>query len=219
MRKFSLLLLVFMLIMLVSSSSAQQATSIEINSVNDDNFPQLELLVNVLDSIGAPVLNLAAEDFIVLLDNDFGQVLSVENITDNNLSIAVVLVIDTSESMIGTPLDDTKAAALAFVDRLAEGDEIAILDFDSDIVIAQDFTTNHDAARDAINGLEAGGRTALYDANFSAAELANTTESPRRFVIFLTDGNEFGGLSTHLPEEGTQLAADNNIALYTIGLG
>jgi uncharacterized protein YegL len=131
----------------------------------------------------------------------------------------VVLVIDTSESMIGTPLDDTKSAALAFVDRLAEGDEIAILDFDSDIVVAQNFTTNHDAARDAINGLEAGGRTALYDANFSAAELANTTESPRRFVIFLTDGNEFGGLSTHLPEEGTQLAADNNIALYTIGLG
>ena len=190
MRKYSLLPLVLVLLLLVSSGSAQQATSIEINSVNEDNFPQLELLVNVQDDFGTPILNLTAEDFVVLLDNDFGTVVSVENITDNNLSISVVLVIDTSESMIGTPLDDTKAAALAFVDRLADGDEIAILDFDSDIVIAQDFTTDHDAARTAIDGLEAGGRTALYDANFSGAELASSTDNPRRFVIFLTDGNE-----------------------------
>ena len=76
MRKFPLVLLVVMLMILVSSSSAQQATSIEINSVNDDNFPQLELLVNVQDDIGAPVLNLTAQDFAVLLDNDSGQVVS-----------------------------------------------------------------------------------------------------------------------------------------------
>lgn len=222
-RRF-LILLAFLLIVLPASLSvvAQDeglSRSVEIISITDDNFPELTLLVNVRDEFGVPISDLSSSDFDITVDDSAVTIGSLENITRDELPISVVLVIDTSSSMYGLPLFDTQQAALAFLDNLAPGDEVALLDFDSSIKIAQDFTTDLDLVRTAIDELEAGGRTALYDGVYSAADLATQANNPRRFVVFLTDGNEYGGLSTHPRQAGIDLASENNIPFYVIGLG
>lgn len=211
----------FLIFLTLPVASAQESGSntVQIGAVNTDGFPELSFYVTVLDSGGVPIQGLTEADFQVFADEQQAQVISVENFIEESLPISVVLAIDTSESMFGKPLDDTKAAALAFLDNLGAGDEVAIVDFDTDVVIAQEFTTDLDQARSVINDLPAGGKTALYDASFVSADLAARANTTRRFVVFLTDGNEYGGQSTNPPEAGIQKALENNISFYTIALG
>lgn len=194
--------------------------TVEIGTIDDSEFPRLKLLVSVLDgSTNEPILGLTTEDFISFVDGEAMEIDSVENIQDRNLPISVVLVLDSSESMLGRPIQDARAAGLAFVDQLAPADEVAIVDFDSSVRVVQPFTSDFDAARTAIENIEAAGRTALYDAAAIGVQTALEANHPRRFVILLTDGNEFGNLSTNPAEAGGTLGKENNIAVYTIGIG
>jgi VWFA-related protein len=204
-----------------SLSLAQEggATTVEVGAINLDQFPELTLLVNVRDAYNVPVQGLTAADFQITLNDQPVAVKSLQNITDNALPISVVLVMDTSESMINEPLAAAKEAALAFLDKLAPGDEVALIDFSSTVRVAQPFTTDLDQVRTAIEGMTAGGRTALYDASYAAAELASQANTSRQFVVFLTDGNEYGHLSAHNGQDAISLAAEKNITFYTIGIG
>ena len=112
--------------------------------------------------------------------------------------------------MLGKPLEDAKGAALAFLDNLAPGDEVALIDFDSTVKLAQPFTTDLDAVRAAIDGLVADGGTALYDAAYTAAEVAAGPTPP---VVFLTDGNEWRPERTSAGAD----ANEQNIQFYTFG--
>ncbi|HML24930.1 MAG TPA: VWA domain-containing protein, partial [Aggregatilinea sp.] len=191
----------------------------EIGGINREDFPELTLLVNVWDAFNVPVPDLTADDFNITIDGSPATILSVENVTGNELPISVVLVVDTSESMTGLPLENAQQAALAFLDNLALADEVALIDFDSTVKLAQDFTTDLDAVRSAIEGLTADGATALWDAAYTAADVASQANTPRRFVVFLTDGNNYGSLSTHFAEDAVTLAQDQNIQFYTFGIG
>ena len=185
-------------------SAAQNGTParIEVGGISTNSFPQLTLLVNVWDQYDIPVPGLETKSFAVTANGVPVPVLSVENITKDNLPISVVLAIDTSESMAGEPLENAKAAALSFLDNLAPGDEVALLDFNSTVRLASNFTTDFGALREIISGLPANGVTALYDATYQAAELAGHARNPRRFVVFLTDGNEYGQQSQKLLRQG-----------------
>ncbi|MBN1565210.1 MAG: VWA domain-containing protein, partial [Anaerolineae bacterium] len=230
-RRFSLLMSLTLVVLValvgfsgfgwLQPSAAQDdpPVRLDVGGINAEKFPTLTLLVNVWDEFDVPVSGLTVDDFQVTAGGAATSVLSVENITEDDLPISVVLVIDTSESMLGQPLDDAKAAALAFVDTLAPTDAVALVDFDSTVKVAVDFTTDRDVLRNAIENLRADGRTALYDAVYNAAELANESGNPRRFVVFLTDGNEYGGLSTQAGQAGVDLAVANNVPYYVFGLG
>ncbi len=222
MRRYLSALFVLVLVVvpagLVFAQGGEPAT-IEIRSVADDALPQLTLFVNSEDAFGVPVQNLTAEDFTVTIAGAPARITAVQNVALDNLPISVVLAIDTSESMLGEPLANAKQAALTFLDNLSPGDEVALLTFASSVTIQQPFTTNLDMVRASIGGLAARGQTALYDAEYQAVELASTAANPRRFAVFLTDGNEYGGLSTHSGEESVTLAAEQNLPFYVFGIG
>lgn len=223
MRAFRLIsLLLILLAALGGAASAQEdggITRVEIVEVVAEDLPQITLLVNVVDPYGVPVSGLGAEAFNITVDGQPATITAIENVTQDNLPISVVLVIDTSESMLGLPLAAAQDAARAFLDRLRPGDQVALMEFDSTVRLLQDFTTDFDALRAAIDSLVADGRTALYQAAYDAAQLATQAGTPRRYVVLLTDGNEYGRLSAAGPQEAIELAAANNIAFYTFGLG
>jgi VWFA-related protein len=223
MRRLSFALLVLVLVLMPTHIGIAQddpsPAVVEIGTINLDNFPELSFFLNVRNEFDVPITDLTTADFQVMIDGQSATLQSVENITGSNLPISAVLVIDTSESMADVPLTAAKTAALAFLDNLAPGDEVALINFGSTAQVAQGFTTDLDAVRTAINNLEVRGQTALYDAATTAAQVASEANTPRRFVVFLTDGNEYGGLSTNPREAGGQLGLENNISFYTIGLG
>jgi tight adherence protein B len=100
----------------------------------------------------------------------------------------VVLVIDTSGSMRGAPLDSAKAAAQAFLAELPPSVRVSITGFGDRPYQAIGFTEDRGALAAAIANLEARGETALYDA--VGEGLVALTGSARHAMVVLSDGKD-----------------------------
>ncbi len=108
----------------------------------------------------------------------------------------IVLVIDTSGSMKGEPIEDAKAAALAFVRALDGRANIAVISFSSKPSIKSGYTTDEARLVSAISGLRASGETAVYDALVSASRLGRTSSDSQRSIVLLSDGGDTVSVST-----------------------
>jgi len=139
----------------------------------------------------------------------------------------VVLLLDTSGSMENdNKLANAQDGANALVDVLGDTDLLSLLPFNTVPGWAlQGVTLGSSRAKvkDRINGLFAGGDTALYDAISQAAQFLKTHPYPHRIaaVVVLTDGADTSSkisiddLITQL-ERGGEGAA---VRVFTIGYG
>ncbi|MDX1691884.1 MAG: VWA domain-containing protein, partial [Acidimicrobiia bacterium] len=99
----------------------------------------------------------------------------------------VVLVVDTSGSMDGEPLQTAVAAATGFFDRLPEATVASLITTggSSEVVSGPGSTA---AVADALSGLEADGETALYDGVVDAVALFDADPRTRALLVVLSDG-------------------------------
>ena len=199
-----------------------RAVNLEINGIDTTELPQAVVSVAVLDSRGQPVRGLTAADFTISGElADRAEIVSVENITDDNLAFGVVLAIDVSSSMAGPPIEQAKAAATAFVDSIAANDPVAVMTFGNDVRVVQDFTTDKDVLKRAIAAISFGGETNLYDGSVGSIEQANAAPVPRHTVIILSDGAHYlvAGRAENTRETALNTALTQGVPVYTIGLG
>ncbi|MGJ3238872.1 MAG: vWA domain-containing protein, partial [Anaerolineae bacterium] len=222
MRKWltSLLILIISIPALMVFAQDAPNPSLEITGANASDLPTLTITTNVLDRTNLPVEGLTIEDFTLggeLAENT--RIVSVENVTTDNLSFASVLVIDTSTSMSGFPLQQAKEAAALFVQSIGEDAPVAIATFNTRVRLVQDYTTDTALLLDVIDSLGVSGRTALYDAAVFGVDVAANAPIPRRAMILLSDGAEFGGESTNPREAGLAQAQQRGVSVYTVGLG
>ncbi len=187
--------------------------------VDDSAFPRLTLRLSAVNAAGQPITGLTASSIEILEDNQPAEVISVRDVSDTTQGIAVVLAIDVSESMMGEPLEAARQSAIAFVESLGPNDEVAVLAFATAVQQIQPFTTDKAAATAAIEKLQAGGVTALYDAANQAVLTASAASLPRRAVILLGDGAEYGGASLSSPEDAYEAARASGVTIHTIALG
>ncbi|MBI1282446.1 MAG: VWA domain-containing protein [Anaerolineaceae bacterium] len=192
---------------------------LQITGINVSQYPTVVLNANVFDKVGQPILGLGQSDFEVLgqLRNNM-KIVKVENLTDDSLSFAVVLAIDTSTSMTGEPIERTKEAAISFINSIGPTDPVAIVTFDNKARLVLDYTTDKTVLTDTINNLRYGGQTALYDGATLAISTAAKAPTTRRAVIILSDGQEY---RASLTGRGSPLetALDIGVPVYTIGEG
>ena len=175
--------------------------------------------LNVTVTEGARyVTDLAAEDFNVFED---GVKQDVTFFNRTNLPIALALLLDTSASM-DSKLPTAQEAAIGFARRLRPQDLAEIIDFDSRVVMLQNFTSNAAELEQAIRKTSAGGSTSLFNAVYIALKdlkkvvARNTEEIRRQAIVVLSDGEDTSSL---LPfEEVLDLAKRSETAIYSIGL-
>jgi VWFA-related protein len=219
-RLLSLLLILAALAGAATFVAAQANAGINVISIDDSDYPTLRIFANVIGRDGRPITGLTEADFRALALGRDANIISVEEIIDSGAGVSVVLVIDSSESMFAQPLSDTQNAANILIDSLEASDEIAIIDFDSEVRLVQPFTGDFNAARAAVAGTSAGGVTALYQAAWDGVEQAlNNASNPRRVVVLVTDGHEFGDRSQRGRGEAVQLAQANGIPVFAVGFG
>ncbi len=193
---------------------------LEITGVNPTELPTVVVTTSVFDRLGQPIFGLGAENFTVTGElAETARIISVENVSDDELSFSVVLAIDTSSSMAGYPLERAKEAAIIFVNSIGPNDPVAIVTFDTREQLILDYTTDKNVLIDTINNLGFGGKTALYDGSTLAIEKAAESPTSRRVVILLSDGAEFGGVSGAERSTAVETAARLGVPVYTIGLG
>ena len=153
----------------------------------------------------------------------------------------VVLVVDTSRSMLATDVAPTrlgaaKAAASAFLGRVESRLRVGLVTFSGDVTVAATPTHDRDLLRRSvatINPFMGGRGTAIGDALARAVELARSSFEEQGgpvpatgpipgaegavSILFLSDGRQNRGI---LPAAaGAQLAAQAKIPVYTVALG
>jgi tight adherence protein B len=109
---------------------------------------------------------------------------------------AVVLVMDTSGSMFGTPLADARAAALAFTKRIPSDVAIAVVTAGAPAKLVQPLTTDRGAVTTALSALAAKGETAIYDAVVEAVSMMSAGDWGQRRIVLLTDGADTASKAT-----------------------
>ncbi|MFN8528705.1 MAG: VWA domain-containing protein [Anaerolineae bacterium] len=208
---------------LAPHAAAQQSTplTVEITSTDATQLPTTILTANVYTAVGTPLTGLTIDNFSLrgALADAGGSITSVQNVSADAIPFSVVLVIDTSSSMYGTPLQRAKDAAREFVDSLRADDQVALIAFNSDVSLVQDFTADKASVGAAIDTLVSTGRTALYDAADAAIAAAQRAPTQRRVVVFLSDGQEDRGSETATRFTSLQNARSTGIPVYTIGFG
>ncbi len=178
-------------------------------------FPRVEAHISVLDAAGQPVRGLASDAF-ALREDDFNVPIQ-EFLGSGEQSVTTMLVIDRSGSMDGDKIIGARAAANTFVDQMRpERDRAGLIVFDDSVDSLQPLTNRVDALRRSINGIAVDGGTAFYDAVYQGLQ-GLQGENGRRIILALTDGLD--NSSSRTPQEIIQLAQNEGIAIYTVGLG
>jgi Ca-activated chloride channel family protein len=178
----------------------------------------VSLNVTVVDTENHYVTDLKEADFSVFEDGARQELIFFNR---TSLPIALSLLIDTSASMENR-LQIAQEAAIGFAKKLRPQDLAQVVDFDSRVEIAQDFTNNIGDLERAIRATVAGGSTSLHNAIYiSLKELAkikakSEEDVRRRAIIVLSDGEDTSSLVSY--EEVLELAKRSETALYTIGL-
>ncbi|MCA1584315.1 MAG: VWA domain-containing protein [Acidobacteria bacterium] len=178
----------------------------------------VSLNVTVVNGQNHYVTDLTQDDFSIFEDGA-KQDLTFFNRT--NLPIALSLLIDTSASM-EQRMSVAQDAAIGFVRKMRPQDLMQVVDFDSRVEIAHDFTNDAGALERAIRATAAGGSTSLHNAIYiSLKELAkmrakSAGEVRRQAIVVLSDGEDTSSLVSY--EEVLELAKRSETAIYTIGL-
>jgi Ca-activated chloride channel homolog len=178
----------------------------------------VSLNVTVTDGTSHYITDLTADDFNVFED---GVKQEVTFFNRTNLPIAMALLMDTSASM-ESKLPTAQEAAIGFGKRLRTQDLAEVIDFDSRVVVLQNFTNSAAELEQAIHKTSAGGSTSLYNAVYIALKdlkkvvAKNVDEIRRQAIVVLSDGEDTSSL---LPfEEVLDLAKRSETAIYSIGL-
>lgn len=139
----------------------------------------------------------------------------------------IVLILDRSGSMNGSPLADLKLGAKTFIDLIDEatdgsrdgqigsGSRMGIVSFANTATADTQLITSVDALKDAVDGLSAGSSTNHADAFAKATQLFDPASSNAKVMIMFTDGNTTTGAP---PAPVAAAARAQGIIIYCIGL-
>jgi Ca-activated chloride channel family protein len=140
----------------------------------------------------------------------------------------VVIVVDSSGSMLGDKLPSVQSTLNSYINSLGEKEKVALIDFDSAIrppVLVDGTPAGKERGLQFVSGLQAGGGTALYDATLYARNWLEQNLRPDAInaIVVLTDGEDSGSkhpldfLAQELAKSG--FASDKRVAVFTIGYG
>lgn len=137
--------------------------------------------------------------------------------------VNVVLAIDVSGSMKATDykpnrIESAKISAKTLIESLEFKDNIGIIIFENGATTASYLTQLKERALDKLSSIQAkDGMTAIGDGLALAIDMVTSIPNKKKLVILLSDGVSNAGVIS--PEEGIKFANDNDIQVFTIGMG
>ena len=132
-------------------------------------------------------------------------------------ALGMVLVIDASTSMQRNALiNRVLDGARALVDGKSAADQIAVVSFNSQVVLLQDFTSDKASLERAIDKIALGPETSVYDGILRAAALFQDNSSLQPNLIVFSDG---GDTASRASAARAQASVENaGAALFAIGV-
>lgn len=192
-----------------AAAFAQEGATLTIEAVDARSFPAVEVLVSP-----PPSLYGAVPDTVVVRENGVARPATAALLVEEPLEI--LLVVDTSGSMRGAPLDAAKEAASSFLDSLPPTTKTAVMGFSATPYLAGGFSDDPRSARNALATLEAAGETALYDAVAAGLEALAEAGEGRRFIVLLSDGGDTSSALTL--QEAVDALSASDVRFFAVEL-
>jgi tight adherence protein B len=186
---------------------ATAAAGIRLQSVDANAYPTVR--ATVVSSAGANVKPALRENDQPVAD------LSAQNL---GCSKAVVLGVDRSRSMQGSPLAEAAAAARSFVRAKCAGDAVSVVAFGyGAYALSRPSSSPIDADSALANlSVDAKSGTALYDGVDLAVQQLAGENLASRVLVLLTDGHDVG---SHTSLDAVVAAAKKaDVSIYAIGI-
>ncbi len=200
-------------------AQAQSAPTLEIAGLSVEGS-ELVASLAVLDAGGNPVSGIATSSFTARVDNAAATVTSTSTSSDAALPLGIVLTVDTSGSMAGAAIAAARSALSSTVASLRPNDQATLITFAQAVTRVVEPTAPRSALETAISGMQAGGNTALFAGVSAAANTVTALPQPRRAVLLLSDGEDFGDASGGITRDQALAAAVAGKApFFVVGLG
>lgn len=148
---------------------------------------------------------------------------SSDNITDIPVRTTsderdIVLVLDVSGSMAGSPMDETKKASTKFIDTILDEDaSIGLVTYDDSASMLSDFSVDKKYLTDAVTNISDGGGTNIESGLAEAKSMLDSSNAKKKIIVLMSDGEPNEG------KEGEDLIAyaddikSDDILIYTLG--
>ncbi len=148
---------------------------------------------------------------------------------DTQKGATVVLVVDTSRSMMASDVTPTrlgaaKTAIHRFLDRVPRAVRVGLISFSDEPQVIVSPTTDHRRVRNGVDLLTLGGGTAIGDSIARAVEIGRPPGKPARAgakpttaIVLVSDGSQTRGVLS--PLRGARRALRANMPVFTIALG
>jgi Ca-activated chloride channel homolog len=132
-------------------------------------------------------------------------------------SLAMIIVLDRSGSMSGTPLALARQAARSAAELLSPQDQICVIAFDDQATLVLDLTPAGNRAQiaAAIDSIAEGGGTNMQPAMVQARDILRGASAKVKHVIGLTDGQTDASNLVQLCQE----MADSGTTVSTVAMG
>lgn len=178
-------------------------------------------VVNILCTVRRDdryLTNLSREDFEIYEDGVKQELryFALESGADAQ-PLNIVLMVDTSGS-VRDKLYFEQQAANAFLEETLrpQKDLAAVVQFDSEINLVQDFTFDLRLLENSIEDIRAGGATKLYDAIWVTISDLLRHEVGRRLLVVLSDGDDTQ--SQKKDEAAIRVAQEHDVVIFGIGV-
>ncbi len=187
--------------------------TISISDINISSHPDICVTASVVDTGGRSITGLDSS-FFTLREDGSSLPFQLTTVTQAG-GTSVTLVIDTSGSMSGTPVQQAVSAAQAYINSMNPNDRCAIVAFAGGPRVVQTMTSDQALLNSRVSTLTgSGGTSILSGANLGVEQLLQETNS--RAVIIFSDGS---GTGTPALDSVVNYARHNNVTIYSIGIG
>lgn len=204
MRGVATALAIAALVLPISAQESSEPTfKVDVKLVN--------VYVTVTDQQGAPIGDLTKNDFS-LSEDGVPQKISVFS-KESQLPLSIVLAVDTSSSTRKDIRLELEAARKFIHSIIRPQDAISLYAFATDVSEMVSFTSKLHQIDSAINQVQVGGATSLYDAIYLASKTLMKREG-RKVLVLITDGGDTA--STVDYKEALRAAQQSEALVYSL---
>jgi len=199
-------------------AGAQQGAPPEANDsgvfVFKKEVDEVVLHATVIDDKQRMITNLDKGAFTIY---ENGQPQPITSFRHEDIPVAMAIVIDNSGSM-REKRQKVNAAALNLVRSSNPQDQVFVVNFNDEYYLDQDFTSNINQLKEALDKIEARGGTALYDAVVASADHLKKNAKLERKVLFVVTDGEDNASRESLEQAVRRLQEENGPTVYAIGI-
>lgn len=209
--------LVALLLLVATAGSARQETQQKLPAYTESAGSEYVLVpVVVLDKKGRFVEGLEKKNFQLRVQGVRVDLDTFEK--DDKAPASFAFLIDTSGSMkLARKLDYAKAAVRHIISQRRPGDDFALFAFaEEEVRLVSDFSQEPARLLAALDGLEAGGQTALFDAVAATPSRMLAGKNGKRAIVLFSDGVD--NASRLSPAEMAEILQQVSVPVYAVGM-